>query len=202
MSISFLVLKADAKTVVSLGGRHAWVGICGLCPQSPLFRRRAAPPTSILAVCCQSFIPQASSSPIASQVLAWVIQRQTREMWPCGGFSPTDGLLVPSRRMETDNWGVSEALGPTSKADGSHHLTGEADEQLDNVTSPTAGEGAEGTHKGDSWFGPGGTVGRKGRLSRFAARQPGPHGVPYFTLHPESDHSPTPRERAPQGGEG
>ena len=120
-------------------------------------------------------------------------------MWPCRGFSPTDGLLVPSRRMETDNWGVSEALGPTSKADGSPHLMGEADEQLNNMTSPTAGEGAEGTHRGDSWFGPGGTVGRKGHLSRFAVRQPGPHGVPYLTLHPESDHPPNPRERAPQG---
>lgn len=53
------------------------------------------------------------------------------------------------------------------------------------TTSPTAGEGAEGTHKGDSWFGPGGTVGRKGRLSGFAVRQPGPHRMPYFTLHPE-----------------
>lgn len=73
MSVSFLVLKADAKTVVSLGGRRVWVGIYGLCSQLPLFRRRAAPPTSILAACCQSFIPQASSSPLAFQVLAWVI---------------------------------------------------------------------------------------------------------------------------------
>lgn len=82
-------------------------------------------------------------------------------MWPCGDFSPIDGLLVPSRRMETDNWGVSEALGPTSKADGFHHLTGEADELLDNMTSPTAGEGAEGTHKGDSWSGPGAQWGER-----------------------------------------